>query len=161
MNREDDITKRRPGATKRARRLRREETDAERRLWYRLSGRELGGYKFVRQFPLGPYIVDFLCRSERLIVEIDGEQHADNIGDMRRTAWLNDNGCSVLRFWNHEVLRERGAVLDAILAVLTRQIWGASSGLRFAPAIGMDGRVGEARHPFEEGSANPANGEAR
>ena len=86
------------GATKRARCSRREETDAEYRLWYRLSGRELGGFKFVRQVPLGPYVVDFLCRSRRLIVELDGEQHAENA---RCDEQLPErHGYSVLRFWN-------------------------------------------------------------
>src|SRR3712207_5698846 len=116
-----DITHRLAGATNHARRLRREQTDAEYRLWCQLSGRELGGYKFVRQAPLGPYIVDFLCRSNALIVELDGEQHADTAKDAVRTAFLNQRGYSVLRFWNHEVLREREAVLDAILAVLEGQ----------------------------------------
>ena len=131
---DQDITHRLPGATSHARRLRREQTDAENRLWYRLSGRELGTYKFVRQVPLGPYVVDFLCRSESLVVELDGEQHADSEKDAVRTAFLNERGYSVLRFWNHEVLREREAVLDAILAVLEGQITGSSSGLRFSPA---------------------------
>ncbi len=63
-----DITRRQPGATARARRLRRDETDAERLLWRRLSGRELVGHKFVRQIPLGPYIVDFVCRPQRRVV---------------------------------------------------------------------------------------------
>ena len=128
------IAVRRQGATNRARFLRREETDAEYRLWRRLSGRELGGYKFVRQAPLGPYIADFLCRAERLVVEIDGEQHADDDRDVRRTAFLNENGYSVLRFWNHEVLREREAVLDAISAVLMGRIDPDNSGLRLSPA---------------------------
>src|SRR4051812_50188446 len=114
MNRGDDVTKRKPGATERARRLRRDETDAEYRLWYRLRGREIGGYKFVRQVPLGPYVADFVCRAAHLIVEIDGEQHADSRSDERRTSWLNAHGYSVLQFWNHEVLKEREAVLDAI-----------------------------------------------
>ena len=137
------ITRRAPGATERARRLRREETDAEARLWRRLSGRELGGYKFIRQAPLGPYVVDFLCRSERLVVEIDGEQHAWSSKDAARTAFLSEHGYSVLRFWNHEVLREREAVLDAILAVLTGQLSGPESGLRLTSAgsgVEPDGR---------------------
>jgi very-short-patch-repair endonuclease len=141
----NSITKRRKGATERARRLRRDETDAERRLWYWLSGRELCGFKFVRQIPLGPYVVDFLCRSKRLVIEIDGEQHADSVGDVRRTAWLNRHGYSVLRFWNHEVLRERDSVLDAVLAVLSGDIAAPSPGLRFAPAdLSPAGRGGEA-----------------
>ena len=127
------VATRRPGATSRARYLRREETDAEYRLWHRLSGRELGGHKFVRQVPLGPYVVDFLCRTKRLVIELDGEQHADSAKDTTRTAFLNQNGYSVLRFWNHEVLQEREAVLDAILAVLDGRIDIQFSGLRFAP----------------------------
>jgi very-short-patch-repair endonuclease len=110
--------------------LRQKETDADAKLWYRLSGRELAGYKFVRQAPLGPYVVDFLCRAERLVVEIDGEQHANSDADDARTAYLNRNGYSVLRFWNHEVLREREAVLDAILAVLEGRVEAACGGLR-------------------------------
>jgi very-short-patch-repair endonuclease len=129
-----DIRKRRPGATQRARRLRRDETDAEYRLWYRLSGRELGGHKFLRQAPLGPYIVDFLCRAKRLVVELDGERHTDAAKDETRTVWLNSRGYSVLHFWNFEALRERKAVLDTILAVLEGQIASPSPGLRFAPA---------------------------
>ncbi len=132
---DQDITHRLPGTTNQARRLGREETDAEYRLWYRLRGRELGGYKFIRQVPLGPYVVDFLCRSESLIVELDGEQHAQSAKDSVRTAFLNQRGYSVLRFWNHEVLQEREAVLDAILAVLERRISAANSGLRLSPAI--------------------------
>ena len=136
-----DIRKRRPGATIRARQLRRGETDAEYRLWYRLRGREIGGYKFVRQVPLGPYVVDFLCRSKRLVVELDGEQHVDSDSDVRRTAWLNAQGYSVLRFWNFEALREREAVLDTVLAVLEAEITAPSPGLRFAPAtLSPEGR---------------------
>lgn len=128
------ITYRKKGATNRARRLRQEQTEAEYRLWYQLSRRELCGYKFVRQVPLGPYVVDFLCRSKRLIVEIDGEQHAESAADEVRTVYLNRHGYSVLRFWNHEVLRERDSVLDAILSVLDEQLPGAPYSLRFAPA---------------------------
>ncbi len=129
-----NIVHRRPGATMRARRLRRDETDAERQLWRRLSGRELGRFKFVRQVPIGPYVVDFLCRAKRLVVELDGEQHAESATDIIRTAFLNRHGYAVLRFWNHEVLREREAVLDAILAVLDGRLRGTDAGLRFAPA---------------------------
>ena len=132
---DQDITDRLPGATTKARRLRREQTDAEYRLWNRLRGRELAGYKFVRQVPLGPYVVDFLCRKASLAVELDGEQHADNAKDHARTAFLNAHGYSVLRFWNHEVLREQEAVLDAILAVLDNRISNRDAGLRFSPAI--------------------------
>jgi very-short-patch-repair endonuclease len=128
------IAYRRRGATARARSLRRDETDAEFRLWYRLSGRELGGSKFARQAPLGPYVVDFLCRAKRLVVELDGEQHVASEKDAVRTAFRSHNGYSVLRFWNHQVLQEREAVRDAILAILDGAVREAVEGLRFAPA---------------------------
>ncbi|MBZ9807491.1 MULTISPECIES: endonuclease domain-containing protein [unclassified Mesorhizobium] len=129
-----DPTKRKVGATDRARELRLNETKAEYRLWGELRGRHLNGYKFLRQVPLGPFFVDFLCREKGLIVEIDGSQHAESLTDESRTAWLNGHGYSVLRFWNHEVLAERRALLDTILAVLEGQIHSPSPGLRFAPA---------------------------
>ena len=140
-----DPTKRREGATVRARALRAGETEAEYRLWGELRGRHLNGYKFVRQVPLGPYVADFVCRENGLIVEIDGSQHADSLTDIVRTKWLNRNGYSVLRFWNHEVLTERRAVLETILAVLEGQIFAPSPDLRFAPAtlspLGRGGRL--------------------
>ena len=148
----DHITFRKPGSTARARRIRREDTDPEYRLWYRLGGRELGGFKFVRQIPIGPYIVDFLCRSARLVVELDGEQHAENAKDEERTRFLNSHGYSVLRFWNHEVLREREAVLDAILAVLEGRLEGKESGLRLA-AVPSPGRLTPTR-PLPDGERN-------
>jgi very-short-patch-repair endonuclease len=78
--------------------------------------------------------VDFVCRRKRLVIEVDGSQHAESAGDFTRTAWLNDQGYSVLRFWNDEVLRERRAVLETFLAVLNGEISSPSPGLRFAPA---------------------------
>ncbi len=88
-----------------ARRLRKHPTDAERLLWRHLRLRQLGGYKFRRQQPLGPYIVDFVCLAKRLIVEVDGGQHAEQAEeDAQRTAWLEAQGFRVLRFWNTEVL---------------------------------------------------------
>lgn len=111
-------SKRRSGATKKARLLRQNETEAEHRLWGHLRNRLLNGHKFARQVPLGPYIADFVCRERRLIVELDGSQHAESQRDIVRTRWLNANGYSVLRFWNHEVLQERQAVLDTIFAAV-------------------------------------------
>lgn len=70
--------KRQPGKTTQARKLRRDETDAEYRLWYELKGRRLNGFKFSRQVPLGAYIADFVCREKMLIVELDGSQHASS-----------------------------------------------------------------------------------
>ncbi|WP_430709398.1 endonuclease domain-containing protein [Mesorhizobium captivum] len=141
-----DPTKRKAGATARARELRLNETEAEYRLWGELRGRNLNGYKFVRQVPLGPFFVDFLCREKSLIVEIDGSQHAESPTDAARTAWLNGHGYSVLRFWNHEVQAERRAVLDTILAVLEGQIHSPSPGLRFAPATLSPVGRGGGRH---------------
>ena len=99
-----------------ARRLRREMTDAERILWLRMRGRELLGLKFRRQHPIGRYIVDFTCLDAGLVVELDGGQHAGSVADELRTAFLEDAGYLVLRFWNNEVLTQTDAVLAAILA---------------------------------------------
>ncbi|MBX4926967.1 endonuclease domain-containing protein [Rhizobium binae] len=114
----EDIRKHRPAKTGQARQLRRNETEEEYYLWSDLRARRLNGYKFARQVPLGPFIVDFLCREERLIVEVDGFQHAESATDQRRTKWLNANGYSVLRFWNQEISHERRSVLETILAAL-------------------------------------------
>jgi len=131
-----DITKRRPGKTDQARSLRQKETEAEFRLWSDLRNRQLNGYKFSRQVPLGVYVADFVCREQHLVVELDGSQHAQSIADERRTLWLNDNGYSVLRFWNDEVLKERRAVLETILAVLECRIVEVCETIRFSPAKG-------------------------
>ncbi|PWI53957.1 hypothetical protein B5K03_16595 [Rhizobium phaseoli] len=135
MSGPEDIRKRRPGKTRQARKLRQTETEEEYRLWGDLRNRQLNGYKFTRPAPLGTYIADFLCREERLIIEIDGFQHADNMSDITRTLWLNQAGYSILRFWNHEITRERRAVLETILAALERRIFRRDDILRFYPAI--------------------------
>lgn len=117
--------------TTRPRQLRRNATDAENRLWYVLRNRSLGGWKFLRQFPVGPYIADFVCREAALIVEIDGSQHADNANDFIRTKYLNAEGYGVLRFWNGDVLQNRDAVTWAIQSTIEGS---PSPDLRFAPA---------------------------
>ncbi|MFN3321805.1 MAG: endonuclease domain-containing protein, partial [Allorhizobium sp.] len=117
-----------------ARSLRNNDTEAEYRLWGDLRNRQLNGYKFSRQIPIGVYIVDFVCREQRLVVELDGSHHAENERDERRTEWLNGQGYSVLRFWNAEVLQERRAVLETILAVLQDQIVERCYAIRFSPA---------------------------
>jgi very-short-patch-repair endonuclease len=127
--------KRRPGKTKQARDLRQNEQEAEHRLWGHLRNRLLNGHKFTRQMPLGPYIADFLCREKMLIIELDGSQHATLQSDVARTHWLNDQGYSVLRFWNHEVLQECRAVLDTILAVLNAEITSQCDFIRFSPSL--------------------------
>ncbi len=100
----------------RARAMRRAPTDAELRLWRLLRDRRLSGLKFRRQVPVGPYIVDFLCVASRLIVEADGSQHAENARDEVRDAYLARQGWKVVRFWNHEVTRNRESVMETILA---------------------------------------------
>ncbi len=85
-------------------------------MWSVLRDRRLEGYKFRRQQPLGSYIVDFICLSHRLIVEIDGGQHAMQVvRDEGRTAWLEDQGFRVIRFWNNQVLEELEGVRENIL----------------------------------------------
>jgi very-short-patch-repair endonuclease len=100
------------------RRLRHQATDAERKLWFALRDRRLGGFKFVRQEAIGPYIVDFVCREKKLIVEVDGGQHAENTRDRVRDRALASDGYCILRFWNSDVLKNREGVLYTILARL-------------------------------------------
>jgi very-short-patch-repair endonuclease len=98
-----------------AKALRANMTEAERRLWYFHRAHRFKGMKFKRQGIIGRYIVGFVSFNRRLIVEVDGGQHADSETDGRRTRWLEDQGFRVLRFWNNEVLSNTGGVLDAIL----------------------------------------------
>ena len=103
----------------RARRLRAAMTNAEQRLWMRLRGEQMKGFRFRRQVPMGPYILDFACLKARLVIEVDGGQHALAIEqDERRTAWLAAQGFRVLRFWNNDVLRETDGVMERIRLVL-------------------------------------------
>src|SRR5262249_13088425 len=97
--------------TNMARRLRRNATIAEQRLSYRLRSRSLYGLKFVRQEPIGSYIVDFVCREQRLIIEVDGAQHADSERDLVRDQWLRDHKYRILRFWNNDVIQNTEGVL--------------------------------------------------
>src|SRR5438128_9374943 len=98
-----------------AKRLRRDETDAERKLWMRLRDRQMNGLKFRRQQPIGRYIVDSFCPEHQLVIELDGGHHADqNQADQRRTEFLNKAGYRVLRFWDNEVLTEPESVLQKI-----------------------------------------------
>lgn len=102
-----------------AKNLRKNQTDAERKMWRHLRNRALAGFKFRRQCPIGPYIVDFVCLEKMLIVEIDGGQHNENIQkDSRRTRHLESRGFKVLRFWNNEVLANIESVLDVIRTAL-------------------------------------------
>jgi very-short-patch-repair endonuclease len=103
----------------RARRLRHEQTDAEKKLWARLRSRRLGDSKFRRQFVIDPFIVDFCCFEQRLVVELDGGQHSDQIdADQRRTDFLLSRGYRVLRFWDNQVMENIDSVLEQILLTL-------------------------------------------
>ena len=102
--------------TKTARALRNNLTDAEQRLWQKLKRRQIATMKFRRQQPIGAFIVDFVCFERRLIVEVDGGQHAEQAPyDEQRTRWLEAQGYLVLRFWNNDVLANTEAVAQAIL----------------------------------------------
>jgi very-short-patch-repair endonuclease len=100
-----------------ARHLRRSQTDAERRMWRHLRSRRLLGLRFRRQHPIGPYFADFACLELRLVVELDGGQHADTRSqehDRARTAALEERGYTVIRIWDNDVLRDTQAVLATI-----------------------------------------------
>ena len=103
----------------RARRLRRQQTDAESKLWARLRARQLCGAKFRRQHAIGPFIADFCTVERGLVIELDGGQHATQAqADQRRSAYLERSGYRVLRFWDNEVLMNMEAVLERIFQVL-------------------------------------------
>jgi very-short-patch-repair endonuclease len=105
-----------PSAKRHARAMRRAPTDAERKLWHALRDRRLQSVKFRRQAPVGSYIADFLSIERRLIVEADGDQHAQSERDVVRDGWLVRNGYRVLRFSNRDILREMESVLATIAA---------------------------------------------
>ena len=101
-----------------AKRGRKNQTDAERKLWSILRSHRLQGWKFKRQEQLGDFIVDFVCFRARLIVEADRSQHAESVEDEARTAWLEGEGFRLLRVWNNEILLNPDGVATAILAAL-------------------------------------------
>jgi len=105
--------------TQRAQELRQNATAAERKLWIHLSRRQIAGTKFSRQIPVGPFICDFVSRSARLVIELDGGQHDENEGrDRERTAYIEGMGFKVIRFWNNEVLGNIDGVVSRIGGVL-------------------------------------------
>ena len=105
--------------TQKARELRKSPTEAELTLWKQICRRQLGGYRFRRQQPLGPYIADYVCFEKRLIIELDGGHHSDKTAqDSERTTWLESQGFRVLRFWNSQVMGEIDAVKQVIFEAL-------------------------------------------
>jgi very-short-patch-repair endonuclease len=101
-----------------AKKLRANMTDAERRLWYWLRAHRFDGFKFKRQVPIDPYVVDFACLGRKLVVEVDGGQHADNSNDVVRDNDLKGEGFRILRFWNNDVLQNTRGVLETIYSAL-------------------------------------------
>jgi len=108
------------GLTPRARSLRANMTDAERKLWFALRDRRFARFKFRRQVPIGPFIADFVCYDAQLIVEVDGGQHAESARDKRRDAWFAANDFEVLRFWNNDVFSNLEGVLTSLLDALAK-----------------------------------------
>ena len=103
-----------------ARKLRSNLTDAEARLWFRLRRKQIDGWRFRRQAPIDSYVVDFVCFEAKLIVEVDGGQHADSRADASRTSFLKGRGYAVLRFWNNDVLGNTDAVVETIQSALRK-----------------------------------------
>ena len=102
---------------KTARTLRANTTTAEDILWRHLRRLEVRGSHFRRQVPIGPYVADFACLKERLVIEVDGSQHGNDPNSRRdedRTRWLNSEGYRVMRFWNNDVMSKTEAVLEAV-----------------------------------------------
>jgi very-short-patch-repair endonuclease len=111
-------SRRSPEKIARARVLRHGDNQAEATLWSELKAKRLGGYKFVRQMPVGSYFADFACRGEKLVVELDGSQHAESSYDRRRDEFMRGEGFSVLRFWSVDILKSPRSVCETILAAL-------------------------------------------
>jgi very-short-patch-repair endonuclease len=106
--------------TKRARRLRHEPTDVERKLWQKLRRDQLNGLNFRRQHPIGPYVLDFYCPSIGLAIEVDGGQHnldQQKKRDEQRSRWLEANGVTLIRFWNNDVTGNLYGVLTEIARI--------------------------------------------
>ena len=110
-----------PRKTQLARKLRRDGTDVERRLWQRLRNGQIGSAHFRRQHPAGRYILDFYCPALALAIELDGGQHAETgTRDRERDEWLKQRGVTVLRFWNSDVTGNRNGVLEVIAAKIEK-----------------------------------------
>ncbi|MDH4986032.1 DUF559 domain-containing protein [Aminobacter anthyllidis] len=137
-------TRRRPDETnRRARALRHGDNMAEALLWDELKAKRLGGHKFVRQMPLGPYFADFACRQAKLVVELDGSQHVGSDHDRQRDEFMREQGYSVLRFSSADAVKARVSVCSTILAALAGQLNEdvAVADLRFVFARPEEGEV--------------------
>ena len=132
----------------RAKSMRSEMTDAERVLWMQLRAHRLDGLRFRRQTPIGRYIVDFVCHERRLVIELDGGQHADSQRDVARDRWLESKGYRVLRFWNSDMFQNREGVLETIVST-AREVLPTSSleGEVDRPKAGREGGKPQAPTP--------------
>lgn len=133
-----------PKTTQNARSLRKNLTDSEQKLWQQLRKRQLNGYRFRRQYPIGKYIVDFVSPGAKLIIELDGSQHLEQQQyDDQRTLFLKMEGYRVLRFWNNQVMECMEDVLEVILNVLPPSQSSPLKGEEVEMPSPMRGRVRE------------------
>lgn len=133
-----------------ARGLRRRQTDAEKKLWSRIRNRQIDGWKFNRQVPSGPYVLDFMCFEASLAIEVDGGQHAEERAehDRIRTAYLEQQGLTVFRVWNTDVLNNIDGVLEQVYEALGARKAPSPGALRRQTSIGNGDR---ARRPLPKG----------
>jgi len=104
------------------RELRKNFTDAERRIWSKLRRKQVLGLRFFRQYSVGPYILDFYCPARKLGVEIDGGQHAEYSAtkyDEKRSEYLNKHGIRIIRFWNNDILKNTDGAMIELMKNLT------------------------------------------
>ena len=149
----------RGGGIPRARELRKSATEAEKKLWEVLRRKQIHGLRFRRQYPIGPYFADFVCLPARLIVELDGGQHAEGSSlahDRKRTTWLEGQHFRVLRFWNLDVFENIDGVMDRIADAvrvplpLTLSGYRSPAGLRSTPST----RKGRGNSPSAAGGGH-------
>ena len=129
-----------------ARQLRHNATEAEQLLWKHLRRKQLSGMRFRRQHPIGPYVADFACLKERLIIELDGGQHSDSSQyDSQRDVYLAERGFRVLRFWDYQVMED----MDSVSAAVTEAV---------EPGPPQPAAAPPARGSVGAGAAPPARG---
>jgi very-short-patch-repair endonuclease len=135
-----------PEATARTRRLRRDATRAETKLWYLLQRGQMEGLSFRRQHPLGKYIVDFYCSPPKLAIEVDGGQHGEQphqAHDERRSQWLRSKGVTILRFWNNDVFGNIEGVWEEIARTAARLSLRPATPTLTLPLSGGGNKAGE------------------